>query len=204
MLWPILSCAIAFCAAVTQAHAQAPAPSPVDRPAVVAAPASGYVPPAPPPAPAAAPYQGGPLPYGYYPPPPRPRPRLSKGMMITGISILGGSYGLAGLVGFILLDNCRGGSDCTTIGGELLVPVLGPFLAAATFSDEGGGIFVAWGLIQAVGAGLMIGGIVKYKNSKRRAEEEGYLVFNLPRGKTLAIDASVSSQLTGPRMRLRF
>ncbi len=125
-------------------------------------------------------------------------------MMITGISILGGSYGMAAMIGLILLDDCGSSAgNCRTVGGELLVPVLGPFLAAGTV-DDASGVFVAWGLIQAVGAGLMIGGIIKYKNSKRQAEEDGYLVLNLPRGKTLALDASASPQLFGPRARLRF
>lgn len=124
-------------------------------------------------------------------------------MMITGISMLGASYGTAALVGLVLLDDCGSGGDCRTVGGQLLVPVLGPFMAAATV-DEVSTVFIAWGLIQAVGAGLMIGGIIKYKNSKRQAEEDGYLVLDLPRGKTLSFDASTSARLMGPRMRLRF
>ena len=124
-------------------------------------------------------------------------------MMITGISILGASYGLAASVGLILVseNNCDG--DCQTVGGELLIPVLGPFLAAGTV-DNGGSALAMWGIVQAVGLGLMIGGIAKYKASKRRAEEEGYLVLDLERGRSLSFDAAASPKLVGPRMQLRF
>ena len=99
--------------------------------------------------------------------------------MITGISIFSASYGLAAFIGLILVseNNCDG--KCQTVGGELLIPVLGPFLAAGTV-DNGGSALAIWGIVQGVGLGLMIGGIVKYNASRRRAEEQGYIVLDLP------------------------
>lgn len=122
-------------------------------------------------------------------------------MMITGIAILGGTYGTSALIGLALSDatNC---SDCDEVGPPLLIPVFGPFIAASQ-ADEDGEILAMLGIAQVVGAGLMIGGIIKYKKSKARAREQGYVV-ELARGRTLAFDAATSPRLTGPRLTLTF
>ena len=182
--------------------AQAPAAPP---PPVEAQPAPPYA------GQAAAPAQY-PQPYaqpapGYAPPPsypyPQPPPaRPSKGMMITGISIFAGSYLFAAVVGAAMIDqdDCV---DCSDVGPYLFIPVLGPFLAIPQ-SDGGGGALALLGVVETVGVGLMIGGIVRFKNTKRRAEERGYYTFRLREGRSLSLDVSASPLKLGPQLSLKF
>lgn len=135
-----------------------------------------------------------------YPPPPPQRP--SKGMMVTGISIFGGSYLFAAVVGTVVIDedNCI---DCSDIGPYLFIPVLGPFLAMPE-SHGGDGVLALLGVVETVGLGLMIGGIVRFKNTKRRAEERGYYTWQLPRERSLSLDVSTSPVRLGPQLSLKF
>lgn len=141
--------------------------------------------------------------------PPR-RPRTRKGLMITGISILGGSYLLSAVIGAAALDDDYDEYDNYNddfwdrdTARWLFVPVVGPFAAMST-SDEGDGLLVLLGMAQLVGTGLMVGGIIQYKNSKRAAEMEGYTHWKLPGNRALSLDVSASPRFAGPRMRLAF
>ena len=51
---------------------------------------------------------------------------------------------------------------------------------------------------------MMVAGIIKYKKSKRAAEEMGYGMWKLPRGRSLALDMAASPLQLGPKMALRF
>jgi hypothetical protein len=142
----------------------------------------------------------GPVPF-------RPR-RASKGMMIAGISILGGSYLLAMSIGVGLLsdsdqydsDNCD--SSCLAVGRWLFVPVAGPFVAMS-HTDSGDWALWMLGMVELVGAGLMTGGIIKYRNSKRANDMQGYS-WNLPHDRKLTVDMASSARFMGPRLRLDF
>ncbi len=188
----------------TESVPPAPAPSavtpavPPPAPVVQQAPPPPYPPYGYPP-PGADPRYGG---YPAYPGYPPPGPRLSKGMLITGISILGGTYGASILLGMIVTSEGGSCSNCDDVGPPLFLPVLGPFIAAGQ-ADGDDAILIFLGLGQLVGAGLTIGGIVKYKNSKKRAEQQGYVV-ELGRGRTLALDVAASPRLVGPSLQLNF
>lgn len=132
--------------------------------------------------------------------------------MITGISILGGSYLLSVAVGGALLDEddddfddgyddtC---DDCRDVAPWLFVPVVGPFIAMSETDDGDWGLWML-GMVQVVGAGLMIGGIIQYKHSKRAAEMQQYTRWKLPNNRELALDVATSSRFAGPRLRLSF
>jgi hypothetical protein len=142
-------------------------------------------------------------------------------MMITGISILGGSYLLSSGIGAALLDededeyqdfdgdgfdddvydnNCR---DCRDIAPWLFVPVVGPFIAMSQTEDGDGWLWLL-GMLQVAGTGLMIGGIIQYKHSKRAADAQGYTHWKLGGNRELALDVSTTPRFAGPRMRLTF
>lgn len=178
------------------APAEAPQPEPAPpyagQPSVApqypqqySAPAPVYVPPAS-------------YPYPTQPPPARP----SKGMMVTGIAILGGSYLFSAVVGAALFDqdNC---GDCSDVAPFMFIPVLGPFLAIKPAEGDAG-LLALLGVVETVGAGLTIGGIIRYKNTKRRAEQHGYYTFQLPKERSLSLDVSASPLKLGPQLRLRF
>lgn len=142
---------------------------------------------------------------------PRPR-RPSRALLITGASILGGSYVLTALIGAALLDDdderyddelyyddCGGGS-CRAIGRWLFLPIAGPWAAMSETRDDGWLAFL--GMLQLVGAGLTVGGIIRYVNTKN-AYEPG-LGWELQNGKKLSLDMSTSPLLTGPQMKLQF
>jgi hypothetical protein len=166
-----------------------------------AQPPQGY----PPPAGYAQPYQ---TPVGQPPPMWRPH-RPSRGLMIAGASILGGSYLLSIAIGSALLDedddeeddydSCE---DCEEIAPWLFLPVAGPFVAMSKTESGDPGLWLL-GMIQVVGAGLMTGGIIKYKNSKRAADMQGYS-WNLPHDRKLTLDLASTTRFAGPRLRLAF
>lgn len=139
----------------------------------------------------------------YYPTYPPPQPRLSKGLLITGVSVLGGSYAMSLLFGFALTttdpDDC---ARCNAIGRPMFVPVVGPFLAANE-SDGDRALLAGLGIVEVVGLALTLGGIVKYRNSKERARQQGYVV-ELDRGKVLTLDVATSARLVGPQLSLSF
>ncbi len=190
---------------------QGPAPQAPPAAAQAAQPApNGAYPAQPPPAgyqPAPSPlYQQQPTPL-YQPPPAQPyggwRPaRPSRGLMITGISILGASYLIAMSIGLELLDedDCR---QCNNVAPWLFVPVVGPFIGMSQTDDADWALWFL-GMVEVVGTGLMIGGIVRYTRTKRAAEMQSFSSWELPGGRTLSLDAATSARMVGPRLKLTF
>ena len=197
-----------------QATAEDPASQPVAAPppgpqdATVPAPPPGY---SAQPAQYADPYRpapgqpyiqagvrpGDPLPGEY-----RPRPRLSRGMMIGGIIMLGLSYLPGMLTGAIMLDARE--SRFQEIGAYLLIPVLGPFLALGP-AEHAKSVLALYGVVQLSGAILMVAGIMKFRNSKRvYREQAGLAVWELGEKRTLALDLATSPSKLGPQLALRF
>ena len=72
-----------------------------------------------------------------------------------------------------------------------------------TQTPNDGGLMLL-GMGQVVGTGLMIGGIMLYKNTKRAIEGQRYGQFDLGNGRFLTVDVSSSARMVGPRMTLRF
>jgi hypothetical protein len=132
------------------------------------------------------------------------RPRVSRGLLIGGVSVLGGSYLFAAAVGALTIgydeNEC---TDCQDVAPWLFLPLVGPFVGA-TRADAGAGAFVLLGAVQVAGAGLLAGGIVRFKRTKRRVEEAGFANFALPHGRRLAIDLVSSPRFSGPELTLRF
>ena len=124
--------------------------------------------------------------------------------MIGGTVTLGVSYLIGLLPAAILLDisksRCR---DCQQVGGYLFIPVVGPFLAIEP-ARHAQGLLAIYGVVQAVGAVMMVAGIIKYKNSKRAAMEAGYVQWKLPNERSLAFDVAASPLQLGPKLSLRF
>jgi hypothetical protein len=204
----------------------APAPPPVAPPPAAPPPAAappaqyGAPPPqygAPPPQYGAPPPQYGAPPPQYapgYPPPGYPPPgyppvshppRPSKGLMISGIAVLGGSYLVAMLIGTILLDEEATDTciDCDAVGPLLFIPVVGPFVAMGPAVD-GEGALALLGAIEVVGLGLMIGGIIRYVSTKRAAQAQGYYGLSLPEGRSLSLDFAATPARFGPTLKLHF
>jgi hypothetical protein len=133
----------------------------------------------------------------------RPRPRISRGLLVGGAITLGASYLLSATIGLVVIgeseDECI---DCQDVGPWLFVPVVGPFIGAGQ-AVEGGGLITLLGVAQVVGLGLLVGGIVRFKNTKRRAQEQGFVV-ELKQNKTLALNVSTSPRFSGPELSLRF
>lgn len=148
-------------------------------------------------------YQSGPGPI-YQP----ARRRPSRGLMITGASILGASYLLSIAIGAALLDEENDPDDydycanCEDVAPWLFMPVAGPFIAMSQTDDGDWGLWFL-GMVQVVGTGLMVGGIVKYKNSKRASDMQGYS-WDLGNERKLTLDVSGSTRSAGPRLKLAF
>ena len=139
-------------------------------------------------------------------------PAGEQGLMITGISILAGSYLVAMLVGGSLLDSNADFEDdeydddidcrhCEDVAPYLFIPLAGPFIAMSQTPNDGG--LVVLGLVEMVGAALTIGGIVRYQNTKRAAAMSGYSM-DLGERRTLTLDVGGTKRTVGPRMTLRF
>ncbi|MDB4988176.1 MAG: hypothetical protein JWN04_3354 [Myxococcaceae bacterium] len=125
-------------------------------------------------------------------------------MMIAGASIFGGSYLLSMVIGAALIDNnsdtnC---SDCRSVGRWLFVPIVGPFAAMAD-SHHGDVGLLLLGMVELVGAGLLTGGIIRYRNSKRALDAQGFS-WNLEHNRKLSLNLQASERSAGPRMRLAF
>jgi hypothetical protein len=148
-------------------------------------------------------------PYAYQQPyvsnaPPLRRRRPSKGLMIAGISVLAGSYLIASTAGIALVDQtreeCR---DCKDVGRWLFLPVVGPYVAMSETRDGGDGALWLLGMVEVVGTALMIGGIVRYQNTKREIEAAA-LSWDFKHDRKLSLNLSTSPLMAGPRMKLRF
>jgi hypothetical protein len=124
--------------------------------------------------------------------------------MIGGIATLGASYLVGALAGAITIDQSRSECvDCKDVAPWLFVPVVGPFVGA-TQTSGGAGVLVLLGVVELVGAGLMTGGIIRYKRTKQRAMEAGFAGFDLPHNMHLGFDLKASSRFSGPQATLRF
>ena len=191
------------------------------QPPAAAAPAQApQVAPAYPPAPPPAPYVTPPMPgyaqQGYTGQPGLPPPQSawrqqgpSKGLMITGISILGGSYLLATAIGASLIDEDKyddsewsGCRYCDDVAPYLFIPIAGPFVAMSQTPDDAGLLLL--GMVEVVGAALTVGGIVRYRNTKREAAMQSFSSWKLGGRRELAVDMSSSMRMAGPQMTLRF
>jgi hypothetical protein len=135
----------------------------------------------------------------YPAPPPRRKPRLSKGLLVAGIVTLSTSYGMSLIVGTSLIDS----HCCDEVGAYMLVPVIGPYMAASK-AEDAKGVLTLLGTVEVVVMGLLIGGIIRYQRSKREAEAAGFYSWSLPEGRTLSLDVAASPRLLGPRMQLSF
>ena len=116
--------------------------------------------PAPPPAPPEA------------PPVYQPQRRRGLGLMITGWSLFAVSYGLTALSGAAIIDTCSSSDeyDCRKLGGSLMIPVLGPFLATSEVQTMSGRVALVFfpGLVQVAGLSMGIAGTVLFARSRRR------------------------------------
>lgn len=174
------------------APASTPAPQPYGDPNYPQQPPPNYQqpPPGQPPPPGYQPYGYPPpgyQPYGYppqsYGPPPPPPPRIrGKGMMIAGFSIFAGTWLSAIVLGAGFIDNNT--PSGYMYGRRLMVPVLGPFLAAG-IPDDGASTNMAYvflGLAQTAGLALGITGAVLFSKSRKAARTLTSQGLHLGRG----------------------
>ena len=72
------------------------------------------------------------------------------------------------------------------------------WLAARPMSKTDDGDWGLWmlGMIEVVGAGLMTGGIIKYRNSKRAADMQGYS-WSLPHDRKLTVESAARFAIVG-------
>lgn len=95
------------------------------------------------------------------PAPPRP-PRRGLGLMITGFSLFGTSYLLTGFTGARLMDNAqRCGSDasnCRDMGRSMMIPIVGPALAAREVDAGCGGAGLL--MVSAIQLATFVMGVV--------------------------------------------
>jgi hypothetical protein len=98
-------------------------------------------------------------------PPKGPNPNKGLGLTIAGFSIFGFSYLITALAGTAAID-----SGSPEVGRPLLIPVVGPFIAAGKQSYAFVGFGLAFtGVIQLAGVGMGVGGAVMLGNSRRKA-----------------------------------
>jgi len=134
--------------------------------------------------------------------PPR-RVRTRKGLMIAGIAVFGAFYVLSSGIGSALMDEGSDWDNHHDVGRLLFIPLVGPFVAMSQTNEGDWGLW--WlGMGQVAGAGMLVGGIIQYVNSKRRAEAEGFAQWKLPGERKLSLDMATSATFAGPRMRLAF
>jgi hypothetical protein len=98
-------------------------------------------------------------------PPKGPNPNRGLGMTIAGFSIFGVSYLITAVTATALID-----SGSPEMGRPLLIPVVGPFIAAGRqpYATIGFGLAFT-GIIQLASAGMGIGGAVILGTSRRKA-----------------------------------
>ena len=106
---------------------------------------------------------------------PAPRPRRI-GLIVGGATTFAVGYGLGVLAAFARTGStnqmcpCSGGSNATQY---LLIPLAGPWIALGAAHGSDSGIFALLGIVQATGAALTAGGIVRYISDGTPAEGSG-------------------------------
>jgi hypothetical protein len=90
--------------------------------------------------------------------------RKHVGLLIGGLVTLGASYGFSAAVGVQLMSRSSTSSgssictNCDTVGGRLLIPLVGPWAALPASAVDGKPILVGLGIIQAAGLIMTIAG----------------------------------------------
>jgi hypothetical protein len=96
-------------------------------------------------------------------PAPRHNPNRGLGLTISGFSIFAVSYLITAASGTIALD-----AGSPEIGRPLLIPAVGPFIAASRLNSATGGFGLAFaGIIQVAGLGMGVGGAIMLGKSRR-------------------------------------
>jgi hypothetical protein len=133
--------------------------------------------------------------------------------MIVGWSVFGSFYLISTFVGTSAIDQarCNGGGgfeednlECTTdearqrYGRRMLIPVVGPFMAAATAAGDAQAIFL--GVNQVAGLVMGIVGTARYVSTGKST------VASLPigHGRTLSVDVQPTTGGGAARATLRF
>lgn len=115
----------------------------------------------------------GPPPPPAPPTPPPERKKRGLGLMITGFSMFASIYLITAFSGAAVIDNCSVDDDydCRYLGQSLMIPVIGPFMAAREVDSLSGkfalSLFVGGG--QAAGLAMGIAGAVRFSRSRRGA-----------------------------------
>ena len=114
--------------------------------------------------------------------PPAPRPRRT-GLLIGGVAIFGLSYAVSAMAGIDALGAptgtvCDSSGACDSTGHplarDLLVPVVGPWLAMGPANDVREIPILAFlGIAQATGVALTIAGVMRYSADGAAAEAPG-------------------------------
>jgi hypothetical protein len=124
--------------------------------------------------------------------PPSSRPHRT-GLLIAGSVTLGFSYMFTAMMGLSALDSYSGGTVCdinsgacvgtgNPVGRDLLIPVLGPWLAFRDIGDMRELPLMAFlGIAQATGAALTLAGIVRYstEGATPEARPSGFISFGV-------------------------
>jgi hypothetical protein len=98
-------------------------------------------------------------------PPKGPNPNRGLGMTIAGFSIFGVTYLITAVSATAMID-----SGSPEIGRPLLIPVVGPFIAAGKQSYATIGFGLAFtGVIQLAGLGMGVGGAVMLGSARHKA-----------------------------------
>jgi hypothetical protein len=95
--------------------------------------------------------------------------RKHVGLLIGGLITLGASYGFTAAVGIQLMSrSSMGGSsgssictNCDSVGGRLMIPLVGPWAALPASAPDGKPILVGLGIVQAAGLIMTIAGAAR-------------------------------------------
>lgn len=160
-------------------------PSETPAPAPAAAPAA-----APAPAPAPAPPSDHHLRY-----------RRGRDMMIAGFTVFGGIYIITAFSGAIVFDQCEptASYDCGFIGKALILPVVGPFIAASRAEKLSGkmGLVIFPGLGQVTGLALGIAGAALFGSSRKHVARVNGDGVQLVRGREFRLGTMGSARGEG-------
>jgi len=100
---------------------------------------------------------------------PPARPRRRPGLLIGGLVTWGISYTISVATAFATLGSYNGAANCTSPcppsdnseTRDLLIPVVGPWMAMTTGHSRDNGLLAFLGIAQATGVALTVGGIVR-------------------------------------------